>query len=242
MILDAGSGIRALGIALRGERLFRIDLLLTHLHIDHLEGLGVFEPIWHESTELHIWGPPSPLTSLADRVATYFSPPLFPVHLSTVPARVGFHDAPETAWTIGSAAIISSPISHPGPTVGYRIEENGRVFAYLTDHEPALGMDLRAVSPEWVSGYAIAFGADLLVHDAQYSEQEYDEHVGWGHSSTDHVAAFAQLAKVERLLMFHHDPMHADSDLEVMRARVRELWGVEDGRCDLAREGMTIDL
>ena len=207
LILDAGTGLRPLGLRLMQERPARIDLLLTHLHVDHLEGLGAFAPIWSADTELHIWGPSSPVASLESRIATYFSPPLFPVHLARVPAGVVFHDAPREAWTIGSAHVRSSPILHPGPTVGYRIEADGRSLAYVTDHEPALGMDLEAVSKEWISGHALAAGADLLIHDCQYDETEYGDRVGWGHSSTAQMATFARKAAVERLLLFHHDPI-----------------------------------
>ena len=114
------------------------------------------------------------------------------------------------------------------------IEENDQVLAYIPDHEPALGVDLRTVSPDWVSGYSIAYGADYLLHDAQYSEEEYPEKVGWGHSSTDHVVSFASIAKVEHLVMFHHDPLHNDDHLEAMLARAGELWG-EEGDAARAR-------
>ncbi|HZD78850.1 MAG TPA: MBL fold metallo-hydrolase [Actinomycetota bacterium] len=241
VILDAGTGIRPLGLALDGPRPRRIDLLLTHLHLDHLEGLGFFPPLWDPQTELHIWGPPSPLESLQERIAVYLSPPLFPVHLSDVPSRPIFHDAPEDEVQIGSATVLSQPIIHSGPTVGYRIEDGGSVLAYLTDHEPAHGADLRSTAPEWISGFAIARGADLLIHDCQYTEAEYPAHVGWGHSSLGHVADFARIAKARHLLLFHHDPVRTDDELEVMLARVRELVG-NDIEVDLAREGMELDL
>jgi len=242
LILDAGTGLRPLGLRLMQERPARIDLLLTHLHVDHLEGLGAFAPIWSPDTELHIWGPSSPVASLESRIATYFSPPLFPVHLARVPADVVFHDAPQEAWTIGSAHVRSSPILHPGPTVGYRIEADGRSLAYVTDHEPALGMDLEAVSKEWISGHALAAGADLLIHDCQYDETEYGDRVGWGHSSTVQMATFARKAAVERLLLFHHDPMHDDDALDAMADTVRERWGVNGERCAAAAEGMDLEV
>ena len=242
VMLDAGTGARPLGVALDRDPPTRIDLLLTHLHVDHLEGLGFFAPIWSAETELHIWGPPSPVRSLEERIATYFSPPLFPVHLSEVPARLTFHDALDGEWAIGAARVTSAPILHPGPTVGFRIEEEGHVLAYLTDHEPGLGTDLATASGEWISGHGLAFGADVLFHDCQYTEVEYPEKVGWGHSSTAQVALFAEKAKAERLLLFHHDPMHTDADLEVMCERVRERWGVDDERCEIAAEGMTFQL
>jgi phosphoribosyl 1,2-cyclic phosphodiesterase len=241
VILDAGTGARVLGRALLEEGVTRIHLLLTHLHLDHLEGLGTFEPIWRHETELHVWGPASPVHSLRQRIATYFSPPLFPVHLANVPAHVDFHDAPEGEWTIGSATVSSRSIMHPGATVGYRIEDAGRSLAYLTDHEPAFAMDLRSMGTEWISGFGLACGADVLFHDCQYTEQEYAVREGFGHSSTDHVATFSRRCDVGRVLLYHHDPMHADPELESMRDRVRELWPGASDRVDLAAEGMLVE-
>jgi phosphoribosyl 1,2-cyclic phosphodiesterase len=239
VILDAGTGLRSLGKAI-GSEPGRIDLLLTHLHVDHLEGLGFFAPIWSASTELHIWGPSSPVTPLEDRIATYFSPPLFPVHLNDVPATVVCHDAPREPWTIGSVTVSAEPILHPGPTVGYRLEEDGRVLAYITDQEPSLGGDIETLPAEWISGAGLAFGADLLIHDCQYTEEEYPSKIGWGHASVGHVATFARKTKVDRLLLFHHDPAHADDDVDAMVARARSLLGVDGERCDAAREGLEL--
>ncbi len=242
VVLDAGTGILRLGAELAAGGPRRVHLLLTHLHVDHLEGLGMFAPLWSPDTELHIWGPSSPVTSLADRIATYFSPPLFPVHLSEVPARVTFHDASESEWWIGDVRLSSHAILHPGPTVGYRIEDRGRVVSYLTDHEPALGADIGSEASEWISGFALAHRADLLIHDCQYTPEEYERKVGWGHSTTEQVATFAAKAEVDSLVLFHHDPMHTDEDLERMRDEVTELWGVEPTRCVLAAEGSTFEV
>lgn len=239
VILDSGTGIRALGTSLDGAVPARIDILLSHLHLDHLEGLGFFAPLWSSETELHIWGPPSPTRSLSDRISQYLSPPLFPVRLAEVPARIELHDAPPEPWTLGSATITARPIIHRGPTVGYRIEDGGRSLAYLTDHEPALSVDLATVPPEWVSGIEVAAGADVLIHDCQYTEAEYPDRAGFGHSSTEHVADFARLSGAHRLLLFHHDPNHTDDDLEALCARVRELW--DGGTVELAGEGDEID-
>ena len=243
IVLDAGTGARPLGNLLMQERRVpRVDLLLTHLHVDHLEGLGMFGPIWSPETELHIWGPPSPVASLDERIATYFSPPLFPVHLSEVPARVTFHDAPREPWTIGSVSLTAHPILHPGATVGYRLESGDRTLAYVTDHEPALGTDLEAVSTSWISGYALAHHADLLIHDCQYTVEEYDAHVGWGHPSLAHVASFARRTEVDRLVMFHHHPEHDDDELDAMRGAMLEDWTVDPGRCIVAAEGAELEV
>jgi phosphoribosyl 1,2-cyclic phosphodiesterase len=238
VLLDAGTGARPLGIKLMREAPTRIDLLLTHLHVDHVEGLGAFEPIWSPGVEIHVWGPPSPVASLSERIATYFSPPLFPVHLSEVPARTVFHDATETAWSVGSATVWSQPIMHAGQTVGYRIQDvDGSVLTYLTDHEPALGSDLLSMPGEWISGFGLAVGADVLIHDCQYTPEEYTARIGFGHSSTEHAAAFAERTGVRRLVMFHHDPLHTDDELDAMRADVLDRWKVEPERCLLAAEG-----
>ena len=237
IVLDAGTGARPLGDALLREGCSRVDLLLTHLHVDHLEGLGLFGPIWSPDTELHIWGPPSPVASLDERIATYFSPPLFPVHLSEVPARVTFHDAPRTPWTIGSVEVVAHPILHPGATVGYRLSSGGRSLAYVTDHEPALGTDLETVGTSWISGFALAHRADLLIHDCQYTDEEYASHVGWGHPSVAHVAAFARRTDAGRLVMFHHHPGHDDDELDAMRRTMVTAWGVDPERCIVAAEG-----
>lgn len=242
IVLDAGTGARPLGNLLMHEGLPRVDLLLTHLHVDHLEGLGMFGPIWSPETELHIWGPPSPVASLDERIATYFSPPLFPVHLSEVPARVSFHDAPREPWTIGSVSLTAHPILHPGATVGYRLESGDRALAYVTDHEPALGTDLEAVSTSWISGYALAHRADLLIHDCQYTVEEYAAHVGWGHPSLAHVASFARRTEVDRLVMFHHHPEHDDDALDAMRGAMLEDWSVDPGRCIVAAEGAELEV
>ena len=242
IVLDAGTGARPLGLALEENPIERIDLLLTHLHLDHIEGLGAFEPIWDRKTELHIWGPSSPVASLRERIAMYFSPPLFPVYLPDVLARVEFHDAPEGDWVLGDARVTSHQIMHQGSTVGYRIEDSGRTLAYLTDHEPALGGDLAEMSDEWISGYEIARGADVLVHDCQYTPEEYAERVGFGHSSTEHVAEFARRTDVGRLVLFHHDPMHTDDELDAIRERVIDHFGVDGKRVALAADGMSFEV
>jgi phosphoribosyl 1,2-cyclic phosphodiesterase len=243
IILDAGTGIRELGRHLvNGEPVKQINLFLTHLHLDHVEGLGFFSAIWDPDVELHLWGPPSSLRSLEDRIGKLMSPPLFPVYLGDVPCRPIFHDVPDEELQIGSARIHTQPVTHRGATVGYRIEENGRSFAYIPDHEPALGVDLENIEPEWVSGFGIAQGADVLFHDSQYTEEEYPTHRAWGHSAVDHTVTFGLMTKVRNLVMFHHDPAHSDDELELHRKRAKELWGGHNDAPILAREGLEIDL
>ena len=219
IILDAGTGIRSLGVQMEADLPAELHILLTHLHLDHLQGLGFFRPLFSPGLDIRIWGPTSPVQHLSDRIAMYLSPPLFPVRLRDVPSRVTFHDASEEPVVIGSATVRAAKVTHQGPTVGYRIEEDGRVLVYLPDHEPAPGSDLTTVPDAWVSGHEIARGADVLLHDAQYRDCEYGAHVGWGHSATAAVMAFAHKARVGHLVLFHHDPYHTDPELEELLGR-----------------------
>ena len=242
LVLDAGTGMRPLGVEMQADLPAEIHILLTHLHLDHLQGLGFFRPLFVPGLDIHLWGPTSPVHHLADRIAMYLSPPLFPVRLDDVPSSITFHDAPEVAVTIGSATIRAAKVTHQGPTVGYRIEENGRVLVYLPDHEPSLGADLATLPTDWMSGHDIAHDADVLLHDAQYRDHEYGAHIGWGHSSIGDAMAFANKANVDKLMLFHHDPYHTDAELELVLEEARGHWpGMEDRVC-LAYEGMTFDL
>jgi len=122
---------------------------------------------------------------------------------------------------IGEFRVCSALVCHPGPTVGYRITESGsRVLTYLPDHEPALAaLRFPCLPREWTSGGTLAAGADLLIHDSQYSAAEYPGHCGWGHSSLDQTLDFGTLAEVKRLVPFHHDPYHIDTEIDAITAR-----------------------
>ena len=242
LILDAGTGIRAFGMALAGRRLRRVDLLITHLHTDHIEGLRFFPPFLDRTVEFRIWGPPAPLKTLEQRIAPFFSPPFFPVHLRNIPSRPRFLETPPDPWTIGSALVSAQPIKHPGPAVGYRIEEAGRTLAYLPDHEPALGQDLVTIESRWISGLGLARDADLLVHDGQYTEAEYETRVGWGHSRTADALTFAARAGARRLVLFHHDPLHTDEQLDAMLAETLELPAASSIPVELGSEGRVFEL
>jgi phosphoribosyl 1,2-cyclic phosphodiesterase len=220
LILDAGTGIRPLGQSLQAHH-GRIDLLLSHLHLDHVQGIGFFEPAFRPDVELHIWGPPSANEGLRERLARYLSPPLFPVRLRELNPGVQLHELPNEPIRIADATITADAIIHPGATVGFRIDDGERTLAYLPDHEPALGAPTFPISAEWTSGYGLAAGADLLIHDAQYTAAEYEERVGWGHSSVEQTWAFAKQAGVPRLITFHHDPSHSDDELDAIVAQLQ---------------------
>ena len=220
LVLDAGTGIQRLGAKLRGGGK-RIDLLLTHLHMDHIQGLGFFEPLYERGREIHIWGPPSPTLDLRTRLARYLSPPLFPIRLRDLPCRLTLHNVPPERFEVGGLEVEAELVCHPGTTVGYRISEGIRSVAYLPDHEPALGVCEFPGEPEWTSGFNLAAGADLLIHDAQYTTEEYQKRVGWGHSAIRDAVAFATLAGARRFVPFHHDPTHDDAMLDCIDSAVR---------------------
>jgi phosphoribosyl 1,2-cyclic phosphodiesterase len=239
IVLDAGTGIRGLGgeLVQRGTR--RIHLFLTHLHLDHVEGLRFFAPLFDPAVELEIWGPRSPTLGLRERILRAFSPPLFPIDLRDVPARVSYHDLPAEPLELDGVRISSDLVLHPGPTLGYRIDTRTSSLAYLPDHEPALaGIEGRSL--DWVSAGALAEGADVVVHDAQYSEEEYGAKIGWGHSSVADAVAFAHAVAAGRLVLFHHEPTRSDRNLELLEQRACDL--DESLSPLLAREGMVLEL
>ena len=185
-----------------------------------MQGIGFFEPAFRPDCELHIWGPPSTTEGLRDRLARYLSPPLFPVRLRDLDPGVVLHDVPHGAFQIGDVRVVGDAIIHPGPTVGYRLDDGTGVLAYLPDHEPALGAPRFPIDAEWTSGHALAADADVLIHDAQYTTAEYLARAGWGHSSIEHTWAFAVQAGARRLVPFHHDPGHSDDDLDALVAEL----------------------
>jgi phosphoribosyl 1,2-cyclic phosphodiesterase len=233
LILDAGSGIRELGVDLVG-RCKRLHILLTHLHLDHIQGLLFFAPLFDPEAEITVWGPPGRIP-LRKRLARYLSNPLSPVEIRDLPARVSFEEVPAGGWRIGEFAVRAALVAHRGPTLGYRVERSGASLCYLSDHEPGLGTRLSSAPAGWVSGLGLASGATALIHDAQYTDEEYAARRGWGHSSVGDALEFAQRAEPERLLLFHHDPGHDDRQLESLER------GLDSG-VRVAREGELFEL
>ena len=223
VVLDAGTGIRHLGLTLAGG-VDRVHILLTHLHLDHIQGLMFFAPCFQPQTEIVVWGPKSPEASLQDRIARYISAPLSPVEVRELPCDVSFRDAPATEWRVGPARIQAASVTHRGPTLGYRVSDGDTSLCYIPDHEPGLGASLEDLEPEWISGHDLACRADLLIHDCQYSDEEYPRHVGWGHSRLSDALTFARRVEAKRLLCFHHDPMHTDDHLDALSGNAMRRW------------------
>ncbi|HET9719922.1 MAG TPA: MBL fold metallo-hydrolase [Solirubrobacteraceae bacterium] len=245
LILDAGTGIRDLGAAIP-ETDQPIHILLTHLHMDHIQGLMFFAPLFRPKAEIYIWGPTSAEASLRDRVARYISAPLAPVEVRELPSLVTFREADVLQWQVGPARILAQPVNHRGPTLGYRVEDAGTTIAYIPDHEPGLGAPLDSTSDEWISGFDLARGASLLIHDCQYTDEEYrHSYLGWGHCPIGDALLFAQRADVDRLLLFHHDPLHSDRFLDAMGHEVLARWHHMGGRAhrvELAAERRELEV
>jgi phosphoribosyl 1,2-cyclic phosphodiesterase len=212
LVLDAGSGIGRLN-PLFDPLPRRIDILLTHLHMDHIQGLGFFKPVFAPDVEVNLWGPVSSTMDLADRLGRYLSPPLFPVRLRDLP-NIKTIDVRPGTFAVGPFTITADLVLHPGPTLGYRIEADGSSLVFLPDHEPALGSPTFPKPPEWTSGYDLCRDVDVLVHDFQYTPEEYAGRQGWGHSSMPQTLAFAEQVGARRLVTFHHDPDHDDATLD----------------------------
>jgi phosphoribosyl 1,2-cyclic phosphodiesterase len=224
LILDSGSGIAELGAHLAPEGPLKAHLLISHTHWDHIQGFPFFTPAFDPDTQLTVVGPAGSIKSLQAAFADQMDPAYFPLRLDEIPANIQFIErrADET-FEVGTMKVTPHPLHHPIVTHGYKIEENGTAFVFATDNE--LAMNARSEMGATDAMLAdIVFGqlvdwcqkADLLVHDAQYSAEEYRTRVGWGHSTVEEALALAERARVEQLAFFHHDPLHSDADIDAL--------------------------
>jgi ribonuclease BN (tRNA processing enzyme) len=158
---------------------------------------------------------------------------------------VSFRDTPPTEWEVGGATIRAEAVTHRGPTLGYRITDGDTTVAYVPDHEPALGTPLSELEREWISGFDLARDVDLLIHDCQYTDEEYPHHIGWGHSALTDTLTFARRVEARRLLLFHHDPLHSDEFLDDFHISARRRWeqlGGDAALVDMGMEEASMDL
>ena len=231
LILDAGSGIRALGAELCARpTLPEIHLLFTHFHWDHIQGLPFFAPLFHREARIVLYSfhPPE---QLRDILAGQMVAPYFPIDFHQISNHLEYRQIEHSALSIAGLNVQSFDLHHPQRSQGYRISDGTHAVVIATDHEhgdPAADTRLNAV----------AHGADLLIYDAQYTPAEYESRRGWGHSTWRDAITVALEAQIPRLVLFHHDPAHDDATLDAILAEAQ----AEFPRTHCAREGMTLRL
>ncbi len=258
IILDCGTGAHGLGQVLvaEGPQPVHGHLLITHTHWDHIQGFPFFAPLFVPSNVWNIYAPGGLGKRLEETLAGQMEYAYFPVTLGQLGATIRYHDLVEGRFDVGGAQVTARYLNHPGLTLGYRVQAGGAVVVYATDHEPHakpqpqessesyMDLHLMPVHREDQGHIAFLRGADLVIHDAQYTAAEYSQKVGWGHSSMEYAIDVALAAGVRQLALFHHDPTHDDDTLdrlvEVCRQRVAACQGALT--VFAAAEGLTIEL
>src|SRR5215831_19204613 len=239
IVLDAGSGIRPLGIALDREFQappIKLSLLITHAHWDHIQGFPFFKPAYDSKNEIRIFGFDGAGATFREIMAEPMRSPFFPITMRELSARMDINKLNEMKFSLGKLDIHAAFVNHPGVCVGYRIFTSGGSVAFLPDHEPyefflhaARGKQLSSDEAKEVAADQHALlvqflrGSDILILDSQYTDQEYKTHIGWGHGSISSAVALALEAEVHTLLLFHHDPSHDDEMVDTMVESAREL-------------------
>jgi phosphoribosyl 1,2-cyclic phosphodiesterase/ActR/RegA family two-component response regulator len=255
IILDAGSGMRELGIALEeefGAQPIRCTLLISHTHWDHIQGLPFFLPAYHRKNSLRVLGYEGARASLAAVLAGQMETSFFPVSLRDMPSSISIEELKEMDFTIGKVKVQARFVNHPGICVGYRLTTTNGTIAYFPDNEP---YEVLKLSQGKSDSEARAFAADarsklveflhrtdILIIDAQYTDDEYAAKVGWGHGSLSSAVSLAVDAEVRKLFLFHHDPNHDDKMVENM-VEAAHMLAMESGRpieVEAAREGAEI--
>ena len=246
LVLDCGTGIRVLGLdMLRRQGPHRIHLLIGHTHWDHIQGFPFFTPAFLPGTELNIYGSVAFQRSLEDSLSGQMQYSYFPVKLQDLASRIHYTELEEGSFRIGDILVETQYLNHTAPTIAYRISCDGATVAYVTDHEPF-----------WNSGgpefhhpgdqrhIALLKSADLVIHDAQYTSEEYRSKLGWGHSPAEYVTDITMAAGAARLALFHHDPTHDDDTIKRMEDTQRARVAAAGSPLDVfaAAEGMGFDI
>ncbi|MBI4499055.1 MAG: diguanylate cyclase [Chloroflexi bacterium] len=247
IILDCGTGARELGLHLlsSGVRPLRLHLFIGHTHWDHIQGFPFFIPAFLPDVEMNIYGAAGFQRSLEDAMAGQMQYTYFPVKLHDLRSRLHFTELEEGFFRVGEVLVETQYINHTAPTMAYRISSGGATVVYVTDHEPfwvPTGPTLH--HPGDQRHIAFLHGADLVIHDAQYTQEEYSSKLGWGHSTIEYATDVALAAGVARLALFHHDPAHADAMLERLEQGARARVAARDGALDVfaAAEGLELDV
>lgn len=220
IIIDAGSGIRELGLELMstefGKGAGQGHVFLTHTHWDHIQGFPFFVPAFIPGNRFVIYGSSRVDKKLEDTLAGQMESPYFPVRLADMRSEIKFHEIQEGSFQVKGALVTAGRLNHPGGALGYRIEAGGKVFTYSSDTEHLADDQLDKNVVE------LCRGADLMVYDSQYTPEEYSKRVGWGHSTGQKGAETAWAAGAKRLAIFHHDPAHGDDKMDEMVDRCRK--------------------
>lgn len=237
LLFDLGTGLRYFGDTLPADEPFRGTVLLSHLHWDHVQGLPFFRPLLRDGAEMTVHAPAQDDgRHPGDVLLTTIRPPLFPVNLHEMGGTVTFHRA-KPEFSVGNYIVRSCEVPHNGATSGYRVELGHRSVAYICDHQQPVGDDSVAETV-----LDLCHGVDLLIHDAQYTPEEFKQKQTWGHCTSSYAVQVAAQAGAKRLALFHHDPYHDDAMVDRMAAEAMEL-GAELGvEVFAAAEGMTVEL
>jgi phosphoribosyl 1,2-cyclic phosphodiesterase len=235
VIFDAGSGIKKLGDFLTGRGgSLNTDILFSHCHMDHVCGVPFFAPFYEAQHRIRLWaGNLLPATRLEETIRSIMSPPLFPIEIDAFKAEVQFRDfhAGEMLDLGGGVTVHTGMLNHPGGSVGYRLEHGGKAIAYITDTEHRQGeLDSNVL--------ALIHNADLMIYDCTYTDEEYPNHAGWGHSTWQQAVRLAQSGRVKKLAVFHHDPDHDDAFMQKVEAEAAKAFP----GAFVAREGLTLQL
>jgi phosphoribosyl 1,2-cyclic phosphodiesterase len=236
-VLDLGTGLRFWGETQPLDGSFRAAALLTHIHWDHVQGLPFFPPADRPGAQFDIYGPPSDGLGLGAAIEEFMRPPFFPVRADELRGDYRFHDITDGDLVVGNAKVRVRPVPHTGPTNGYRIEWGGVVVAYVSDHQSPLDGSDSIAEPV----LELCDGADLLIHDAQFTPGEWAEKSHWGHCTVDYAVHVAKEAGVRRLALFHHDPAHDDDTVDGLLRQAQDQ-AAESGVDEVlaAFEGMTV--
>jgi phosphoribosyl 1,2-cyclic phosphodiesterase len=236
ILFDLGTGLRFFGEAHKdADEPFRGIALVTHLHWDHVQGLPFFTPLHRAGATLAVHGR-SELVSLDEAFRSFMRPPYFPVGPDDLAGDITFHDMVDAEVSWGRARIVARDVPHTGLTNGYRVEVDGVVVAYISDHqEPADGVTV----PESV--VELCRDADLVIHDAQFEAAEFAVKADWGHCTIEYAVRVAEAARARRLALFHHDPGHSDDVVDRLLGEARK---VATGGLEViaAAEGVTVSL
>jgi len=234
-VLDCGTGARLLGNKLLAGNSSPVEatILLTHTHWDHIQGFPFFAPLFVAGNHFQVFGPDESHLSLRDVLAGQMEHHYFPVELDQLSARIIYQDLSEGTHQIDGLTVHAQWMNHPSPTLGYRIEADGVRIAYLSDHEPYFedvwrdGAEpgrIESIREEGDRRHAeFMQGVDVLIHEAQYTPEEYPAKVHWGHSTYAYAVELAAAAKVRQLVLTHHDPSHDDASIACIEQRAQDL-------------------